>query len=276
MKRIKGYNNMPKERLLRVLSESESAKSKKNLDNAKIKKIRKDFNKLRDSFLKPKIKEIRKSLYEMENKKSLSESKIKVIEKNLLELEESLFKLKKYYDYDDAEYKGIRDTENLFNQSIDEDYYKPIKATNGFDNKNNHIEYESKGNKDKNLSRKKYLNMIRPYLRDIINDHKTQEVLKVHSGNKVIYYETTLGEWKIQLKMSINFISSKDDSDEIRKLRTKSHNVEIMMDSEIDEIIEELFESLLQNYQKDLEESMKGSDFIFDSVDLLYYHLQKV
>ena len=69
MKRIKGYNNMPKERLLSVLSESESAKSKKNLDNAKIKKIRKDFNKLRDRFLKPKIKEIRKSLYEIEKKK---------------------------------------------------------------------------------------------------------------------------------------------------------------------------------------------------------------
>ena len=27
--------------------------------------------------------------------------------------------------------------------------------------------------------------MIRPYLSDVINDHKTQEVLKVHSGNKV-------------------------------------------------------------------------------------------
>ena len=68
MKRIKGYNNMPKEKLLSVLSESESAKSKENLDNAKIKKIRKDFNELRDRFLKPKIKEIRKSLYEIENK----------------------------------------------------------------------------------------------------------------------------------------------------------------------------------------------------------------
>ena len=92
----------------------------------------------------------------------------------------------------------------------------------------------------------------------------------------MIYYETTLGEWKIQLKMSINFISSKGDSDEIRKSHTESHNVKIMMGSETDKIIEELFESLLQNYQKDLEESMKGSDFIFDSVDLLYYHLQKV
>ena len=53
MKRIKGYNNMPKERLLSVLSELESAKS---LDNAKIKNIREDFNELRDRFLKPKKK----------------------------------------------------------------------------------------------------------------------------------------------------------------------------------------------------------------------------
>ena len=94
----------------------------------------------------------------------------------------------------------------------------------------------------------------------------------------MIDYETTLGEVKIQLKIKNpikNFISSKDDFDEIRKMHTKSHNVEIMMSSETDEIIEELFEYFLQNYQKDLEESMRGSGFICDSVDLLYYHLQK-
>ena len=63
--------------------------------------------------------------------------------------------------------------------------------------------------------------MIRPYLSDIINNHKTPEVLKVHSGNKVIYYEATLGKQKIQLTMSINFVSSKDDSDEIRTMHTE-------------------------------------------------------
>ena len=36
--------------------------------------------------------------------------------------------------------------------------------------------------------------MIIPYLLDIINDHKT----------------TQSGEWKIQLNMYVNFISSKD------------------------------------------------------------------
>ena len=59
--------------------------------------------------------------------------------------------LKKYYDYDDAEYKRMKDVRNLFNQSMNEDCYKPIKTTNGFDNKNNYIKYESKGDKDKIL-----------------------------------------------------------------------------------------------------------------------------
>ena len=30
--------------------------------------------------------------------------------------------MKKYYDYDGTEYKGIRDVKNLFDLSIDEDY----------------------------------------------------------------------------------------------------------------------------------------------------------
>ena len=53
-------------------------------------------------------------------------------------------------------------------------------------------------------------------------------------------------------------------------------NVEIMMGSETDEIIEELCKSFLQKYQEGLEESMRGSEFIIDSVDSLYYSLNKV
>ena len=89
--------------------------------------------------------------------------------------------------------------------------------------------------------------MIRPYLSDIINDHKTPKNLSVHSSNEVIDYETQYGEWKIQLTMSINFISSKD-SDETRNMHAKSDNIEMMMGSEKDDIINELFESLLQKY----------------------------
>ena len=59
--------------------------------------------------------------------------------------------------------------------------------------------------------------------------------------------------------MAINFISSKGSDDCI------------IMNSKTDEVIEELFEYLLQRYQEQLEESMKGSEFIFDSVVLIYY-----
>ena len=76
--------------------------------------------------------------------------------------------------------------------------------------------------------------------------------------------------------MIINFISSKPDSDEPRTMRTKSDNIVVMMGSETDEVIEEIFKSFLQRYQEGLEESIRGSDFIFDSADLLYYDLNKI
>ena len=48
------------------------------------------------------------------------------------------------------------------------------------------------------------------------------------------------------------------------------------MGSETDEIIKELFKSFLQKYQEGLEESMRGSEFIFDGVNALYYDLNKI
>ena len=49
-----------------------------------------------------------------------------------------------------------------------------------------------------------------------------------------------------------------------------------MIGSETDEIIEDLFESFLQKDQEGLEESMRRSQFAYDSVDGLYYNLNKV
>ena len=270
---------MSKERLLSVLSELESVESKNRFDDERLKKTRKDFNELRDRFSKLQIKETRKNLYDIKNPKNFSIQKIKEMEENLFKLEERPSNFKKYRFQDDFEHKNLRDVGNIFNwiafnQSTDEDYYKPIKTTDSFDNKNNYKEYQSKGDKDKNLSTKEYLDIIRPYLSDIINDHKTPKNLKVHLSNEVFAYKTQYGEWKIQLTMSINFIFSKG-SHESRNMHAKSENIKIMMRSEVDDIIDELFESPLQKYQDGLEESMKGSNFIFDSVDLLYYHLQK-
>ena len=140
--------------------------------------------------------------------------------------------------------------------SIGEDYYKPIIVKRAFNN--NYIQYESKGDKDKTLTISQYLNMIRPYIVDMINDHKDQS------------------EWKIQLSAEINFISSKPDSDETCIMHTKSDNTEIMIGSDTNEVIEDLFKSLLQGYQENLEEKMKVSEFVFDGVNLLHYDLNKI
>ena len=50
----------------------------------------------------------------------------------------------------------------------------------------------------------------------------------------------------------------------------------IIIGNETAEIIREPFESLLHRYQEGLEESMKGSEFSFDSIDLLCYKLRKI
>ena len=64
----------------------------------------------------------------------------------------------------------------------EKDHYKPVNTVSAVNN--NYIQYESIGDKDKNLSIKEYIDIIRPYLSDIINNHKTQGERKIHSGNK--------------------------------------------------------------------------------------------
>ena len=91
----------------------------------------------------------------------------------------------------------------------------------------------------------------------MIDDHKTQ------------------GEWKIQLTMAINFISS-SDSNETCTIYHNSNNIEIVVGYETGEIIEELFKSLLQKYRDGLEKSMRGSEFVFDSINILCYKLHKI
>ena len=74
--------------------------------------------------------------------------------------------------------------------------------------------------------------MIRPYLSDIINDHKPQGEWRIPSDNTVIKHKTQ-SVWKVQLTMAVNFISSKD-FDETRTMHAKSNNVETMMGRETD------------------------------------------
>ena len=142
----------------------------------------------------------------------------------------------------------------MFKLSIDEDYYKAIFVKIGCNN--NYTQYESKG--DKILTVKEYLGLIEPYLADMINDYKSK------------------GEWKIRLTAEINFTSLKPDSDETRIMHKKGDNEEIMIGSDTNEVIKELFKSFFQRYQEGLQEKMKGSEFEFDGVNLLYYDFNKI
>ena len=47
----------------------------------------------------------------------------------------------------------------------------------------NILEYTSKGDRYENLSPEEYLDMIRSYLRDLINDHKPTEELNNNNNN---------------------------------------------------------------------------------------------
>ena len=59
-------------------------------------------------------------------------------------------------------------------------------------------------------------------------------------------------------------------------MHTRSNNAEIMVGSETNEIIKHLFECFLRKYQEGLEESMSGSEFVYDSVDVKHYNFNKV
>ena len=73
--------------------------------------------------------------------------------------------------------------------------------------------------------------------------------------------------WKIQLTIAINFMYV---------MHSKSDNIKIMINDKAYEVIEEVFQSLLCRCQIGLEKSMRGSDFIFDCVHLLYYECHRI
>ena len=59
-------------------------------------------------------------------------------------------------------------------------------------------------------------------------------------------------------------------NDKEHVMHSKSDNIEIMITDVTDEIMEKLFNLLKNRYQNNLQ-SMRGSEFVFDYVQLLYY-----
>ena len=132
--------------------------------------------------------------------------------------------------------------------------YEPVLIKSGFDN--NYLEYMSNGNNS--LSFNEYLELIKPYLYDLINVYKAK------------------GEWKLQLSAEISFVSQKPDSNEICIMYTRSIPEEIIIGCETEEVAENVIMQLLQKYQDNLQNKMKGSDFIFNGINYLYYDLNRI
>ena len=109
--------------------------------------------------------------------------------------------------------------------------------------------------KTKKLSIEQYLKMIKLYLIDLINENKA--------------IETSSNEWKIQINMHINFVSS-NETGEVRTVFVWSDNEEIRLGNETDDIIKRLLNSFMNKYQKEELILKNGSNFVFESVGLLF------
>ena len=60
------------------------------------------------------------------------------------------------------------------------------------------------------------------------------------------------------------------------KKHLKSNNIKFTSNNDANEVVDELYEPLGSRYQNNLETLMRGSDFNFDSVQLMYYKCNKV
>ena len=120
------------------------SKNKKRIEIAKEK-----LKELHHKFSKSDLKTIKRHLYNIENKKRLLESE--TTKDYFDELDKKFLEFDKYYNENDNDddFIGIENVQNLFKISI----YKPI---------------------TKLLTIEEYLNLIEPYLRELINDHKNK------------------------------------------------------------------------------------------------------
>ena len=188
---------------------------------------------------------------EKEQEGSLTNEQKKVlknIDRYLKNFKTDLDKLQKH------QYNITHGLDYLFNELNEEDYYKPTEVKSAFDG--SYVLYESKEDKDNKLALYEYFDTIRPYLKDMIDDHQAK------------------GEWKIQLSMRIIFVSF-TDANETREMHTKSDNITIMSGIETEDAINELFNTFCKRCQDGLETKTRGSSFTFERIDLLEYHIHK-
>ena len=114
--------------------------------------------------------------------------------------------------------------------------------------------------------------MIRPYLRDLIKDHKPM----MESNNEENDSDCYCAEWKIKVVMQNSCIFTKMFK-ETRTIYSASEPVESFMGGDTEDVTDTLFNKILQRFQQAQETSNdKESECIPESVGLLYYFFQKI
>ena len=108
---IKNYKSKSSDKLYNIFKKQ--SKNKKRIGD-----IREELKNPTYNILKSESKDINRNLYNTEKQKKISSKKTS---KYLDELDKRILNLDKHHDYDDYEYKGIKDIEELFKISIDKD-----------------------------------------------------------------------------------------------------------------------------------------------------------
>ena len=82
--------------------------------------------------------------------------------------------------------------------------------------------------------------------------------------------------WKIQLTVSINFIFSRGaGAEEEHVMHLSSDNTKFISHNDANEVVYELFDSLCSRTKGNLEKPIRGSDFIFNSAQMMHYKCDK-
>ena len=266
--RIKNYDKLSKKDLVYTLLRSESDPIESNYEKyitnntdneikGKINNFRITLSRLGNIITKNDRKKIRDGLYDTEKKKDIQKLKQKGI--IIVLLNQQILQIKneeyKHSNYDDLDNFGIRDIQKLFINIDDSDYYQPILVKSSFNN--NYAYYKIRGDKHKSLPINNCLYMIIPELAELINKKKSNN------------------ELKIQLSMGVNFMHT-TDRDKNRTFHVKSDNVEIRLDNDISNITNELIKVFLSNYQKEQQILSNGSNYTFESVDMLGIHFHDI
>ena len=154
-------------------------------------------------------------------------------------------------DYRGNNYVNIQDIEYMFDDL--DDHYKPILVQGLFNN--NYQRYYCRGDPTRQLSINNYLDKIIPYVKILIDEDK-------------------ISEQKMQFDIGINLIHITD-----KKRITHfsiSDNIKCFPSNNVDHILNKLLISLYEKYQEDIKLCHTSSSFIYESVEELNIHFNKV